>query len=237
MRVSPSEALEAIRDGLAARELALADEQAVHGLDSLDEVRLHALLGEALAAAGLAVFREFPYPGQPEELPAESARERCDLVVAAEGTAGIDDRIRRRKEAARAEGTLFAPIASQMVAPREGVVPPEEALWLEVKTTGQYTYADGLAGPNRSYASEFNACLGDIRKLARADGIAQAGVVIILFSAEEAVAEHDLAAFVHRCLDRDLPATGLLRERFPILDRIGNRVCTVAIVPVRAGGS
>jgi hypothetical protein len=228
---APHELAAAFADGLRRHEAALCAEQAVHGLDALAEVHLHPILAAGAVEAGFVAFRETPYPGQPEVLPRESARERCDLVLAPGGTIGIADVIRARKALRRAEGTLFASVAQELSAP--GEAPPEEACWLEVKTFGQYTYTDDIAGPNRTYASQFGTCLSDVRKLARARGLGDAALVVVHFAADESVAEHDLTAFVHRCLDRDLPVTGLIREAFPVLDRIGNRVCTVAIVPVR----
>ncbi len=223
----------ALAAGLRLREAELRDEQAVHGLDALSERELHPVLARGLSAAGLRVFPETPYPGQPEVLPRESERERCDLVLAPGGTRAIVDSIRRRKELDRASGTLFAPVAQQITAPEPGALSPEEAFWLEVKTHGQFTYTDGFAGPNRTYASQFGVCLTDIRKLARAPGIAHAALAIVLFTDERRTAEHDLAACVHRCLDKDLPVRDLIQEHVPIVDRIGNRNCTVGLIRVR----
>ncbi|MCH7792057.1 MAG: hypothetical protein IID31_07245 [Planctomycetes bacterium] len=45
---------------------------------------------------------------------------------------------------------------------------------------------------------------------------------------------HDLAVTVHRMLDRDLPIASPSVESFPINDRIGNTVCTAALMPLRA---
>ena len=221
--------------GLAGAEASFAAEQAVHGLDALAEVDLHPILARGLREVGFAVFRETPYPGQPRVLPKESERQRCDLVVAPEGTAGITDSVRQGKELRKAEGTLFAAVAHDLHAPPVGSLPPEEALWVEVKTVGQHTYVDGLAGPNRSYASQFNTCMADIRKLAGGRSIGHAVLALVLFNESGAVAEHDLTAFMHKCLDRHLPVADLRRESFPIADRIGNGVCTVGLVSVRAG--
>jgi hypothetical protein len=226
---------QALATGLAAAETELAAEQAVHGLDALAEIALHPILTRGLHEAGYAAFRETPYPGQPEILPKESERLRCDLVVTSGGTTGILDSVRRGKELQRAEGTLFAEVASEMVTPPVGAVPPEEALWLEVKTIGQSTYVDGVAGPNRSYTSQFSTCLADIRKLASADAIEQAALAIVLFNAAPEIAQHDLTMCMHKCLDRRLPVVDLRTESFPIADRIGNAVCTVGLVVVRPG--
>jgi hypothetical protein len=192
------------------------------------------MLARGLREAGFAVFRETPYPGQPRVLPKESERQRCDLVVAPGGTAGIADSVRQGKELRKAEGTLFAAVAHELLAPPVGSLPPEEALWVEVKTIGQHTYVDGLAGPNRSYASQFNTCMADIRKLAGGRSIGHAVLALVLFNESAVVAEHDLTAFMHKCLDRRLPVADLRRESVPIADRIGNAVCTVGLVSVRA---
>ena len=219
--------------GLRAAEADLADEQAVHGLDALDEVRLHPLLAAGIESAGLACFRETPYPGPPQHLPRESERPRCDLVVAPGDTLDIADIVRQGKELRRAQGTLFAALAAEILAPPPGAITPDEALWIEVKTIGQHATTDGVAGPNRSYASQFNGCLADIRKLANARAVQHAALALVLFNESPAVAEHDLTAFAHKCLDRSLPVADLWRESLPITDRIGNTICTIGLVRVR----
>ena len=228
---------EALVSGLALAERDCAAEQAVHGLDALDEIALHPLLARGLREAGFAVFPETPYPGQPKVLPKESERLRCDLVVAEGGTTAIADSVQQGKEVRRAEGTLFAEIAPAMVTPPAGAVPPDEALWIEVKTIGQFTYTDGYAGPNRGYASQFNACMADIRKLAKGESIGRAVLAMVLFHATPEIAEHDLLAFMHKCLDRQLPVSDLRTASLPIADRIGNAACTVGLVRVKRGDS
>ncbi|MCC7387513.1 MAG: hypothetical protein IT431_01965 [Phycisphaerales bacterium] len=219
--------------GLRTAEAELAHEQAVHGLDALDEVQLHPLLAAGLRSADLACFRETPYPGPPRHLPRESERPRCDLVVAPSDTLAIADIVRQGKELRRAQGTLFAALATELHAPPHASIAPEDALWIEVKTIGQHTTTDGVAGPNRSYASQFNACLADIRKLANARAVQHAALALVLFNESPAVAEHDLTALMHKCLDRSLPVADLWRESLPITDRIGNSTCTIGLVRVR----
>lgn len=51
-----------VRDALEERERSLRDEQAVRGLDSLDEVALHPMIAGALDTLGFGVLREQPYP-------------------------------------------------------------------------------------------------------------------------------------------------------------------------------
>lgn len=70
---------EALGEILFAHERSLALAAAPHGLDALDEVALHALLHEGLAA-DFAVAREVHYPSS---MGKASARRRCDLVLTA----------------------------------------------------------------------------------------------------------------------------------------------------------
>lgn len=58
----PDDLLDTIAGALKAREAALREEHAVHGLDALSEVRFHALLAAALGTLPLGVLREQPYP-------------------------------------------------------------------------------------------------------------------------------------------------------------------------------
>ncbi len=224
--------------GMLAAQITRADaqltlEQAVHGLDSLDEVALHPVLASGFDPDLYAVFREVPYPGQPKSLPKESERQRCDLVIAHAGATGIADTIHRAKAMQQAAGTLFEPVADTMTVQDESLVAPEDAFWLEVKVIGQYTVVDGYAGPNRRYASAFGTCRADIRKLAKAGSINRAGLAIVLFAAEQTVSEHDLTVFMHTCLDRELPVRSLSIESTPIVDRIGNACCSVGLIEVQ----
>ena len=227
---------EALAAGLRRAETDLAEEHAVHGLDALDEVSLHPILASVLAASDLAVFRETPYPGQPGRLPKETERMRCDLVAAPRDSIGIADKVLQGKEMRGVSETLFADLAEQLAAPPEGETLPEDALRMEIKSVGQYSYVDGVAGPNRSYASQFNRCRHDLKKLGLAKCVEHAALVLVLFHERPEIAEHDLMAFVHKCLDHHLPAAGLTTASLPIADRIGNTVCTVGLVRVRARG-
>jgi hypothetical protein len=226
---------DALRDALAGAEAELAEEQAVHGLEAWGELGLHALLAKGLAAAPFAVFREHPFPGQPEHIPDERDRLRCDLVVAPAGTTSLVDPVRTAREARRASETLFADVASRPAAPARGALGAEDALWLEVKVLAQYAYIEGVAGPNRAYAGQVAACLRDVAKLGRADRIEHAALAVVAFHDGAETARHDLAALAHRALDRDLPVGGLITRQTPIADRIGNRVCTLGLLRVRPG--
>lgn len=268
---------QAVAETLSAHARALDDEQAVRGLDALDELAFHPLLAEALGADGRVCLREVPYPSQPhpgvsptqpdaapgephidlreiadpltgeipapEALapdPAKSERQRCDLVLLPPGASGLIDAIvarkRARAERARVAGTLFEGVAAaeHEPDPDTALVHPTEALWVEVKVVGQFCCTYGVGGPNRSYASELTrTTIADLRKLVRDPLIEDAALLLVLFTIDHATAEHDLAAFTHRCLDKGLSVTTPVVRTFDVADRIGNRHASVAFVRVR----
>jgi len=258
-------AAQALRDA----EARLCAEQAVDGLDALEEVEFHALLASGFAsgphsnpfqhhppAPTWGVLREQPYPGDrtasnppphapeaPEDdedapLARENDRQRCDLVLTPAPGLTLADPVKREKRA-KAErqqlvGTLFEGLAVQKppaVVPDPASIPPEDAFWLEVKLVGQFCYEAGIPGPNRTYASQLvRGAAADLAKLAKDPHIHHAALLIILFTETEEVARHDLVQAMHRCLDRGVAASTPLTASFPITDRIGNRVCTLAMI-------
>jgi hypothetical protein len=172
--------------------------------------------------------------------PRRSERQRCDLVVLPPGTTGLRDpvvtRSRAQAEKAAAAGTLFeaAGVATPAPGPDPALADPGDALWLEVKSVGQCCYTHGVGGPNRAYASELTRGTAiDLRKLCSDGLIEHAALVLVLFTADEATAEHDVAALAHRCLDRGLSVSAPVVRGFDIADRIGNRRASVAVVRVR----
>jgi hypothetical protein len=215
---------------LQARAEALRLEQAVRGLDALQETEFHPIIADGLAAAGFGVACEFPYPGVVFRR-RFSERERCDLVLTPSPEVAIADPVEVVKQAEAAAATLFA--STEAAAPAPEGIPPEEAYWLEVKLVGQFCFSNGVPGPNRTYASELlrNAA-SDIPKLARDPRIRHGAVLLVLFTADRPTADHDLAALMHRCLDKELPVSSPSLARFEIPDMIGNTLCTVAVVPV-----
>jgi hypothetical protein len=251
----PEQIADVAADGLRAHAAALDLEQAVRGIDSLSEVEFHPLLAGALAAAGWGVWCERGYPGKvggAGKRPKRAERERCDLVLT-EGGAGLVDPVVEAKAGDEIEGTLFADALRgtgfQPVTSAHGLegratgagtprlTLPEDAFWLEVKLVGQFCYTGGVPGPNRAYASELTRLpAGDIVKLARDGVIRDAGLLLILFTADRDTADHDLGVFVNRCLDRGLPVQSPSVARFGITDRIGNSLCTVALVKALSVG-
>jgi len=114
-----------LHEALAAAEQELGLEQAVYGLDVLDERRLQALLAQRMAHR-YEIAREVHYPSsQGKKL---SHRMRCDLVLTPAG--------RPLQPAVVPEATLFD-LPAAGAAPGQ-YCPPADALWLEVKVAFQF---------------------------------------------------------------------------------------------------
>ena len=211
MAFSVADIADAIEAGLRAEEERRAREQAVHGLDALEELELHPILGEALRAGGYVLLPEQHYP-LPRRRRTDTEGERCDLVLTHEDVP---------LATLERDPTLFDP-------PK--LVAQDEAFWLEVKVVGQYT----IEGPNPRYASQLlSEVRQDVNKLSRNPGILQAGLLVVLFTADEATAEHDLAVWLDRCLQKGLPVGSPCLRRLTITDHLGNTCCTAGLYPVR----
>ncbi len=199
---------EALRD--AARRL--DEEQAALGIDALDELEIHPILRRGLVAAGFGVIAEQRYP-QAGARPRRSEGDRCDIVLTEHQGEHLID-----------------PLASHTLFGERGVE-PEAALWLEVKVVGQFSITDGMARANPGYTSGLlSALTADVRKLASDDRIAHGAALLVLFNSDERIAEHDLGQWTRSAIERGLPISSPLCERFAISDRIGNGVATVALV-------
>jgi len=243
---------DAAEAALRSREAALREEQAVHGLDALDEVGLHPVLAGAYKRAGLGILREQPYPQEwafkvgrrgrgMAELPERRDRNRCDLVILAEPDGVLVDPLMVQSAVLSnrkaAEATLFESVAAGASpaieqAAKRGLS-PEDAYWLEVKVVGQHTFNCGVPGPNRSYASELRRSLADLRKLDDDRMIRHAGLMLVLFTEAEETARHDVTALAHACLDRELPVASPEIRCLPIRERIGNNFMTLALLDLR----
>ena len=73
----------------------------------------------------------------------------------------------------------------------------------------------------------------DARKLAEDPQIRQAGVLLILFTVDRPTADHDLGVWSIGARARGLPISPREQRDLPIVDRIGNRLCTVALFPIQ----
>ena len=201
----------ALAAGLRQEQQRLAEEQAVYGLDALDELGLHPLLAQSLQQAGFGVYREERYPAHRKAANAGEG-DRCDLVLTPAGRA-----LARPEE----PPTLFDdPDAVEL----------RDAFWMEVKLVAQFT----TKGPNRGYSSHLlGAVTQDVVKLSGEPGILHAGLLIVLFAQDESIADHDLDAWQERCLQRGLPIAAGVRQCVRVTDRLGNSACALAISPVR----
>lgn len=239
---------DAAAETIRSRERAFLDEQAVHGLDALQETALHPILASGLEAAGWGVLREQPYPHEWKRKAARAGtgvvkprdRQRCDVVLTPAPGQRLHDEHdslkRRRAQELALRGSLFeALVAQDETSSRDpGLVEPEDALWIEMKAVGQYGLSDGVLGPNSTYASELvRGPIGDVVKLACDERIMHGAVLLVLFAESERVARHDVAVLIHKCLDKSLPVTAPIIRPVEILDRLGNTVATVAVIGVR----
>ncbi|HEX2971014.1 MAG TPA: hypothetical protein VHP11_01705 [Tepidisphaeraceae bacterium] len=196
-----------------AETLRLADdalrlEQAVYGLDSTDEVSLHQLLVTHLISH-YEVSREVHYPSSAGAK--RSHRLRCDLVLTPKGSPLKRD---------TAPPTLFDPVNS---------CGPGEALWLEVKVAYQFREGGvrhtGYGGQWRS------AVVEDLRKMEQDPLIREAALVLIVFNESAAILEKDLDLFELVLAQKEVLAGFRQVRSIPIPDRIGHRLCTVALWP------
>ena len=197
--------------GRAVREAEdeLRLEQAVYGLDARDERQLQFLLGAKLASA-YEVAREIHYPStKGKKL---SHRTRCDLVLTPKG-------LPLRLDTVSAPG-LFDPPALCDAA---------DALWLEVKVA--YQFREGGARHNGYGAQWRTAVLDDLRKMEADPLIHEAGLVLVVFNESDAILAKDLELFEDVLARREVLAGFRHVRSVPITERIGHRLCTVAVWP------
>ncbi len=185
--------------------------QAVYSIDAVDELGLHPYLHASLREGGYGVWPEQRYPGHWHKAK-RSEGLRCDFVITPGG---------RPLEDPAAADTLFA---------SAGVVAPEAAYWLEVKTVSQFT----PDGPFRRYSTELlSPVTQDVKKLYSDPVIQHAGLLLVLFTRDRDTAERDLVAWHTRCIDRGYPAGPPATRGFALNDRIGNAWCTAAVFGVK----
>lgn len=207
---SPADLADAAEFGLRAAADQLDLEQAVYGLDALDELRLHPILAAGFASAGYGVFREQRYPADRPKL-SESHGERCDLVLTHDN--------RPLAVTGKAQ-TLFEPPDAAGF---------DDAFWLEIKVVSQFT----IEGPNANYSSQLlSGVRHDVTKLSKDPGILHAGLLIVLFVHNHEIAAHDLRIWQERCLSRGLPIGAPSQRFIPVTDRMSNTIAAVSLFPV-----
>lgn len=190
----------------AERDLRL--EQAVYGLDSREERQLHEMLARGLAGQ-YDVAREVHYPSSfGRKL---THRLRCDLVLTPSG---------RPLKRDHAPDTLFDPIDQAK---------PDEGLWLEIKAAYQFREGGVRHG---GYGNQWrNAVVDDLRKMEADPLIHHAGLVLVVFNESHAILEKDLELFELVLMQKEVLAGFRHVRSVPILDRMGHRLCTVALWP------
>ena len=213
MRWSSSHIADAVEAGLKRCAEEADIEQAVYGIDALDELGLHPLIHRALREGGFGVWPEQRYPDDRLK-PRRSEGQRCDIVL-------TPDRLPLRDPLIK--GTLFDD---------QPAADPEAAYWLEVKTVAQHE----TSGPFARYTAELlSPVIKDINKIWSDGIIRHGGLLLVLFTETLEIAEHDLAAWHTRCLDRGQPVGPPAVRGFDINDRIGNAWCAIAVFGIRGG--
>ncbi len=104
-----------------------------------------------------------------------------------------------------------------------------EALWLELKLARQRK-AGGLR--DARYAQQWQRHLiADLRKLGGEPLIRDAALALVCFTEDEATLHRDLDAFEALLVRTDVVAGFRQVRALPIIERIGHRVCGVAVWP------
>jgi len=211
MRIwSVADVADALEEGIRREETRLRIDQAVYGLDALDERHLHLIIAQGLREAGYGVHREVRYPADRRKW-RESEGERCDFVITHDG--------RPLRESERARTLFDSPDCAEL----------DEAFWLEVKAAWQHT----IEGPNPRYTAQMlTVARGDVGKLSKDRDILHAGLAMIAFVESEDIARHDVRVWYERYIERGLPVGYPSLRMTSILNRLGNSVCAMAICPV-----
>jgi hypothetical protein len=190
----------------AERDLQL--EQAVYGLDVRDELALQNLLADYLRSH-YEVAREVHYPSSAGAK--RTHRMRCDIVLAPKGCPLKLD---------FAPETLFDP--TQQCS-------PSDALWLEVKAA--YQFREGGLRHGGYGAQWRSAVVEDLRKMEAEPLIKEAALVLIVFNESEEILAKDLDLFETVLAQKEVLAGFRQVRSIPILERIGHRLCTIALWP------
>lgn len=202
---------------LRERSLALDAEQSPYGIDALAELGLHPILHGGCRRAGFVVLPEQRYPTHAAR-PRRSEGDRCDIVLLEPPAEHLADPLMA--------GTLFEGRGAA----------PEDALWIEIKVVPQFALVGGVACPNGAYSSLLlQSATADVRKLASDQRIRHAAIMLVLFTATEAVARHDVTAWACACLDKGLAIGAPIVSAFPVADRLGNRTGAIVLTPVPSG--
>lgn len=196
------------RDAISGAEADLRLEQAVYGLDRLDELGIQALLSESLKPS-YEVTREVHYPStRGRKL---SHRARCDLVLSPKG-------LPLRLDSAPL--SLFDPVK---------LCEPPDALWLEVKVA--YQFREGNVR-HMGYGPQWrHAVVEDLKKMEADPLIHDAGLVLVVFNESQSIFDKDLELFEDVLARKEVLAGFRQVRSVPITERIGHNLCSIAVWP------
>jgi len=199
---------DAIAAVLVAQEAAHRNERAVYGIDSLNELALHALIASGLTEA-YSVAREVHYPSATN--PKLTHRQRCDLVLTPVGRPlRIDSK----------PATLFDP-------PDQAT--PSEAMWLELKIAYQFREGGVRHG---GYSSQWrNDVVKDLQKIEAEPLIHSAALCLIVFTESSQVVSKDIELFEDVLVRKEVLAGFRAVRHVELWNRIGHEICTVALWP------
>lgn len=211
MRWSTADIADALDAGFRSRAASDDLEQAVYGFDALDELGLHEVIRDSLRDEGYGVWPEQRYPDDRNKRK-KSEGKRCDLVLTEDGM------------------PLREPEVADTLFDQTPAVDPSAAYWLEVKLVAQFE----KSGPFGRYSAELlSPVTKDVRKLWSDSGIHHAGLLLVLFTADQHTAEHDLMVWHNRALERGFPVGVPTLRGLKLTDRIGNGWCSIAVFGVR----
>jgi hypothetical protein len=197
-----------VADAIAAREAELRLEQAVYGLDALDELPLQAIVADGLTKH-YSVAREVHYPSSVGRK--LSNRRRCDVVLA---PAGAPLRLDREPP------SLFDASVFTL---------PADAFWLEVKAAFQFRSIDVR---HKGYGQQWRgAVVDDLRKMDADPLIRHAALLLIVFTESREVVEKDLDLLEDVLAQKEVLAGFRQVRHVDIIERMGHRICTAAIWP------
>jgi hypothetical protein len=208
VRYDLSTVADRLGEAIAQAERELQLEQAVYGLDARDELALQNLLASYLSQH-FEIAREVHYPSSAGAK--RTHRMRCDIVLSPRGCPLKLD---------FAPATLFDP--KQQCS-------PQEALWLEVKAA--YQFREGGIRHGGYGAQWRSAVVEDLRKMEAEPLIHEAALVLVVFNESADILEKDLDLFETVLAQREVLAGFRHVRSIPILERIGHRLCTVAVWP------
>jgi hypothetical protein len=208
LRWDLSDLVDRLQGAVLAVEGELRAEQAVRGLDVMDEIALQGLIAQRLGAF-YSVAREVHYPSTAGKK--LTHRQRCDVVLTPLG---------RELRLDRNPATLFDP---------PDLASPEEGLWVEVKVAYQFREGGVRHG---GYGGQWrNAVVDDLRKMEAEPRILEAALVLIVFNESAEILEKDLELFEMVLAQKEVLAGYRLVRSVEILERIGHRLCTIAVWP------